>query len=340
MKFEKLPLAWNNEGVEPPQSLKNSGFTAGDKPPADYMNCFMNKTYEAINELQTEVEDHTHTEFEIIDVRKLNLEGNNDSSVLRNISGTYSDGSEYSYLNVDTEIAEQGVMLKEKYVLRERQQRCATITVVANDALNKYGDIICSGNNDEEAITEAIDRLPSTGGKIYLSEGTYNINNSFYIEKNNVFIEGMNDSTILNINKNCNIRLFGNNVSFKNMKIIVQEADNNAGSNIFLLDQKNNIKTDEFTLDNLTIEYSIISVGINVIRFVHNMSCLEIKNCRFKKKIGSSSLLKLEILDKSTSSEYNIDNLLVLGNIGIRGYVNISDSTADLYGNININGGE
>ena len=55
--FENSPAEWNNEGVEPSVEIKNSGFSAGDKPPAAWINWQFNKTYKSIDELQNAVSD-------------------------------------------------------------------------------------------------------------------------------------------------------------------------------------------------------------------------------------------------------------------------------------------
>src|SRR5690554_5347281 len=52
MVFEKLPPEWNNPGIEPPQTKKNSGFEPGEKPPAQWFNWLFNKLYLAVKELQ------------------------------------------------------------------------------------------------------------------------------------------------------------------------------------------------------------------------------------------------------------------------------------------------
>lgn len=62
----KEPMAWENTGTEPSNTLKTNGFKAGDKPPASVFNYFLNKTAECINQLQDEVDSksntgHTHT---------------------------------------------------------------------------------------------------------------------------------------------------------------------------------------------------------------------------------------------------------------------------------------
>lgn len=60
MAFEKIVPSWNATGVEPPETLKNSGFTPGYKPPAEYFNWFMHGASEALAELQNNaVENYT-----------------------------------------------------------------------------------------------------------------------------------------------------------------------------------------------------------------------------------------------------------------------------------------
>jgi hypothetical protein len=54
MPFDQNQLpTWNKEGVEPPQSLKDSGWQPSQKPPADYFNWFFNKTFKALQSLFT-----------------------------------------------------------------------------------------------------------------------------------------------------------------------------------------------------------------------------------------------------------------------------------------------
>ena len=52
MAFEKKVPDWNAEGVEPPESLKTSGFTPGYRPPAAFFNWFWTGVSKALAELQ------------------------------------------------------------------------------------------------------------------------------------------------------------------------------------------------------------------------------------------------------------------------------------------------
>ena len=49
------PMQWDNEGIAPSDTLVESGFKGGDKPPAGVFNYFLNKTSACVKELQSEV---------------------------------------------------------------------------------------------------------------------------------------------------------------------------------------------------------------------------------------------------------------------------------------------
>ena len=53
MEFNNKPTQWDAKGVEPTTELKEKGFTAGYKPPADYFNYLFNKITACIKELQS-----------------------------------------------------------------------------------------------------------------------------------------------------------------------------------------------------------------------------------------------------------------------------------------------
>lgn len=55
MEWNKKLAEWKAAGTEPPESLKESGFTAGYKPPAAYFNWLFNTTYEALKEIRNNV---------------------------------------------------------------------------------------------------------------------------------------------------------------------------------------------------------------------------------------------------------------------------------------------
>ena len=87
-------------------------------------------------------------------------------------------------------------------------QHTVTVFVAASDASFKSksgADYVCTGTNDEETIQDAIDSLPSVGGIVQLSEGTFKFSNNIPdtdipqgVElKSNVTFKGAGDSTII-----------------------------------------------------------------------------------------------------------------------------------------------
>src|SRR5690606_7315040 len=58
-------------------------------------------------------------------------------------------------------------------------------------------DYLCDGTNDQVEINNAITALPATGGEIVILDGTYNITATISINKDNVFIRGNGNATIL-----------------------------------------------------------------------------------------------------------------------------------------------
>lgn len=61
MAFEKKTPDWKATGIEPPESLKESGFLPGQKPPSDYFNWFWRVVSEALHELQSKLSNVDNT---------------------------------------------------------------------------------------------------------------------------------------------------------------------------------------------------------------------------------------------------------------------------------------
>ena len=81
-------------------------------------------------------------------------------------------------------------------------RRPATIVVAASDSADKTNvDFVCPATDALDYITTTIiPTLPAGGGKILLLEGTYTMNTNskgIVIDRNNVTIEGMGQSTII-----------------------------------------------------------------------------------------------------------------------------------------------
>ena len=80
----------------------------------------------------------------------------------------------------------------------------ASVIVAAKDSLdtvlkgsiyeNPRADFTCQGTNDQVAIQQAIDSLGSSGGAVYLLEGTYNLNAAINLDDGIVTGDGIDDS--------------------------------------------------------------------------------------------------------------------------------------------------
>lgn len=90
--------------------------------------------------------------------------------------------------------------VKSAYDLAANKARCATLVIAAPNSSAKAkvaADYVCDGTSDQTEINNAISALPTSGGKIVLLEGTYNISDTININKPNVTIEGMGAGTRL-----------------------------------------------------------------------------------------------------------------------------------------------
>lgn len=110
----------------------------------------------------------------------------------------------------------------------------ATKIVAASNSVNKNkADYVCDGTNDEVEIGQAISSLPSTGGLVWLLEGTYNISSTITISRSNVKITGGGHTTVLNVMSDIppppqeTYVLYANNVNdiiIENLKIVGEKA--------------------------------------------------------------------------------------------------------------------
>lgn len=107
-----------------------------------------------------------------------------------------------------------------------------TITISSSTSKHMLtADYYCSGTNDQTVINNAISALPSTGGKIVLLEGTYNISGQINVNKPNVTICGMGNSTILNCKQGIwGIAATQTNFTVANLKMTFDTYNGNGNS--------------------------------------------------------------------------------------------------------------
>ncbi|OAB39157.1 hypothetical protein PMSD_04290 [Paenibacillus macquariensis subsp. defensor] len=65
MGFIKQAPKWGATGIEPPESKRNIGWEVEDRPPAAWLNWFMNLTAESLQELQSKAAEKTYVEDKI-----------------------------------------------------------------------------------------------------------------------------------------------------------------------------------------------------------------------------------------------------------------------------------
>ncbi|MCD6166178.1 right-handed parallel beta-helix repeat-containing protein, partial [bacterium] len=125
----------------------------------------------------------------------------------------------------------------------------ATKIVSASNSQNKEkADYVCDGTSDEQEIEQAINDLPSTGGIVYLLEGTYYISSSIDITKSNVSLIGSGWSTKLYLIDGANTDVIvlgdGSNsyegITIANLQIDGNDANQTEGG-LQCIEFKNNV---------------------------------------------------------------------------------------------------
>ena len=134
----------------------------------------------------------------------LNCE-NNKSNYVQLGSGTIYMAYDEGMINASEYCFQTGECFNETNVSqwsKGNDTRGVTLTVCASDSLNTDKcDYVCDGSNDTVEILDAINSLPSSGGKITLSEGNFNLDGQVTLV-DNLDISGMGFSTFLNFSTN------------------------------------------------------------------------------------------------------------------------------------------
>lgn len=88
---------------------------------------------------------------------------------------------------------------------------CSATKVIAPQGSTLNADYYTDGVADEVQINEAIQALPTIGGRILLMQGTYTISSAIVLNRNNCVIEGSGlDNTVIVIANNANCNAFQN----------------------------------------------------------------------------------------------------------------------------------
>ena len=151
---------------------------------------------------------------------------------------------------------------------------CATIIIAASNTSPEWvkysADYICSGTNDNIIIQNAVNSLTNTGGKIILLNGCYKISAQININKPNVSIEGMGNSTEINVSAGSKINIF--NVSKKKFCL----------SGMYITNSSYSYDIVGSTDQSSTVIIDNIEVNDNKLNYMCNMNYLNnsrISNC-------------------------------------------------------------
>jgi hypothetical protein len=138
----------------------------------------------------------------------------------------------------------------------------ATIKVAASNASDKSkasADYVCSGVGDQDTLSQAVDALPTYGGSIELSEGSFNFNADFEFYKYNVTIKGQGHSTNIINNINNLLSVYADNFCIKECQVGVLDI---AGSQAVI----ENCHADEvYVLGDTTMTNCYVSDTLEVI---------------------------------------------------------------------------
>ena len=180
-----------------------------------------------------------------------------------------------------------------------------TITVSSSTSKHMItADYYCNGTNDQTVIQQAIDALPSTGGKIVLLEGTYNISGTITIyNKKNVTLQGLGRNVI-----------FSATTSTSALYMIkVRSA---IGVNIFDIDidYTNNTSGDGTAIQLYTTNHTVIervkiqnSKGNGIEWFDSNytrfsdISFINVRQCVWDRESNHSSIFSRIVIDTATN---------------------------------------
>ena len=180
-----------------------------------------------------------------------------------------------------------------------------TITVSSSTSKHMLmADYYCNGTNDQTVIQQAIDALPSTGGKIVLLEGTYNISGTITIyNKKNVTLQGLGRNVI-----------FSATTSTSALYMIkVRSA---IGVNIFDIDidYTNNTSGDGTAIQLYTTNHTVIErvkiqnskgngiewYNSNYTRF-SDISFINVRQCVWDRESNHSSIFSRIVIDTATN---------------------------------------
>lgn len=172
------------------------------------------------------------TNFQPLDADLTTIAGLADPNADRVLFWDDSAGA-YAYLTMGTNLSITGTTLNASGGSGGTGKSYATLSIGASDALDTdptHYDYVCDGTADQVQILAAIAALPSTGGKIVLSDGTFNLAAAIVIDNDNVVLEGQGQATKLFLVNatNANVITVGNGATaYVNIQVRDLSIDGN-----------------------------------------------------------------------------------------------------------------
>lgn len=186
----------------------------------------------------------------------------------------------------------------------ERVAPPTTITIACSTSKHKNtADYHCNGTNDQTVIQQAIDALPSTGGKIVLLEGTYNISGQITVNQPNVTICGMGNNTILKAAKSSSTLTMLRCSTHSGFKIsnLVMDFENNSSAQCIGIQL---YVSGHSTIENISILNNkgngIEWYKCDYTRF-NGVSFVNVRQCIWDRGYNHSSIFSGVIIDTATN---------------------------------------
>ena len=209
-----------------------------------------------------------------------------------------------------------------------------TVFVAASDArpeVKALADFVCTGSGDQNTIAQAINSLPSAGGKVKLSEGTFVFNGALTILKSNITLEGSGPGTKLFLanGANTHVIVVGNgatalsNIKICNLLIDVNGTNQTvSGNGIYFYGASGYLITNS-VIENVWVKNSL---GDGIRLYYSNSNIITGNNCQSSSNNGI-------LLDSYSSSNTITGNICQSNGVfGIRIYYNSNSNT--ITGNI------
>ncbi|HSI20929.1 MAG TPA: hypothetical protein VLA04_04520, partial [Verrucomicrobiae bacterium] len=167
----------------------------------------------------------------------------------------------------------------------------ATLIVAASDSQNKEkADYVADGTGDQTEINAAITALPSTGGLVYLLDGTYSVSASVAIAKSNVSLVGAGKSAVLS-------RAWNETTSTQGAVVVLGDGASSYGK----------ITVSGFTIDSNGATYT--HANNTAIALNTRISDSEVSNMYLTKSSTSANAIYL-----NGSSGAGLDRIRIVGN--------------------------